>query len=161
MSDLANICVGDLEVRLREHTVEVEGSEVPLSSREFEIVRMLAEHPGWVFSASQLSGDSDEGDYSPESVSVLVSRLRRKLAAAGAPYAIETVRGAGYRLHAARAALDETSDADAARRELRDAALLLLEAAIEVEHSGSIEEQRAAAELLEQARRGIFARLAG
>jgi len=152
--------VGDLEVRPREHTVLVNGSDVPLSSREFDIVRMLAEHPGWVFSASQLSGDSEEGDYSPESVSVLVSRLRHKLAAEGAPDVVETVRGVGYRLHPARAPGVESPESAGVSRELRDAFWQLQEAVIEVEHSGSVEQQRAVVELLERARRAAFASLA-
>ena len=93
------MCVGDLEVRSREHVVLVRGGEVPLSSREFEIVRALAARPGWVLSPSQLAADSDESDYSPESVSVLVSRIRHKLAEAGAADMVETVRGYGYRLN--------------------------------------------------------------
>jgi DNA-binding winged helix-turn-helix (wHTH) protein len=160
MSAAGAICVGDVEVRAHEHAVLVHGDEVPLSSREFAIVRTLAEHPGWVFSATQLSGDPEEGEYSPESVSVLVSRLRHKLAEAGAPDVVETVRGVGYRLHGARVPFEESSEAVAASRELRDAAWRLQEAVIEVEHSGNLEQQQAAAGLLERARRGIFASLA-
>lgn len=154
------MCVGDLEVRSREHVVLVRGSEVPLSSREFEIVRALAEHPGWVFSPSQLAAESDETDYSPESVSVLVSRIRHKLTEAGADDVVETVRGVGYRMHSLAAHGDLPSEAARANRELRDAMWLLQEAAIEVEHAGSAEQQRAAAEALEHARRSIFGSLA-
>ena len=157
---MSDIRVGDLEVRAHEHAVLVHGHGVPLSSREFEIVRMLAEHPGWVFSADQLSGDSEEGDYSPESVSVLVSRIRHKFAVAGAPDAVDTVRGVGYRLHSARAPYGESSEAADVSRELRDASWQLQEAVIEVEHSGNPEQQRAAADVLEHSRRGIFAILA-
>ena len=155
-----NICVGELEVRPHEHVVLVRGNEVILSSREFDIVMMLAEHPGWVLSADQLSGDPDEGDYSPESVSVLVSRLRHKLAAAGAEDVIETVRGYGYRLHPLKAPCEEVPAAPGVNRELRDASWQLQEAVIEVEHSGTPEQQRAAIEVLEQARRRLFASLA-
>ena len=155
-----SICVGEIEVCPREHVVLVGGTEVALSSREFEIVMTLAEHPGWVFSASQLTGDSDECDYSPESVSVLVSRLRHKLAAAGVTDAVETVRGFGYRLHPSLGQRDEASASLGANRELRDAAWQLQEAVIEVEHSGSVEQQRDVVELLEETRRAVFASLA-
>lgn len=154
------ICVGDLEIRAHEHAVCVRGSDVPLSMREFEIVRMLAEHPGWVFSASQLSGDPGQGDYSPESVSVLVSRLRHKLAEAGAPDVVETVRGVGYRLHATQPPQGVTGEIADASRALKDAAWQLDEAVIEVEHSGTATQKRAAAEALDAARRSIFASLA-
>jgi DNA-binding response OmpR family regulator len=87
-------------VRSHEHVVTVDGCEVPLTPREYAIIRTLYSRPGWVFSALQLAGDADDSDYAPESVSVLVSRLRGKLARAGAPDAIDTVRGFGYRLKA-------------------------------------------------------------
>lgn len=87
-----------LLVRPHEHVVAVQGHEINLTPREYEIARTLVEHPGWVFSAEQLAADDAVSDYSPESVSVLVSRLRRKLNDAGALDAIETVRGFGYRL---------------------------------------------------------------
>lgn len=160
MSAMGIICVGDMEVRSHEHAVLVHGNDVPLSSREFGIVRMLAEHPGWVFSASQLSDDADGGAYSPESVSVLVSRVRHKLAAQGAQDAVETVRGVGYRLRAAKAPHVAAPESDGVSRELRDAFWLLQEAVIEVEHSGSAEQQHAVVELLEGARRATFASLA-
>lgn len=160
MSDTGDFCVGDLEVRVREHVVLVDGSEVRLSSREFEIVRMLAEHPGWVFSAGQLAGEPEEGDYSPESVSVLVSRLRGKLATAGARDVVETVRGAGYRLHASRVTCDGSSATGDVSRELKDALWQVQEAVIEVGHSGNAEQQHAATEALERARRAVFGSLA-
>ena len=161
MPQLQDIRLGELEIRPHEHVVLVGEKEVQLSSREFEIVMALAEHPGWVFSAGQLSGSSETGDYSPESVSVLVSRLRHKFADAGAPDLVETVRGFGYRLHSPRPAREGPPEiAPSVSHELRDALWLLQEAAIEVEHSGSPEQRHAAAEVLEQARRHFYAILA-
>lgn len=155
-----NICVGELEIRLHEHAVLAHGLEIPLTPREFEIVMMLAEHPGWVFSANQLSGDPEEGDHSPESVSVLVSRLRQKLAAAGVLDAVETVRGFGYRLRSPTESGEEEPGSAGRNRELRDASWQLQEAAIEVEHSGSSEQQQAAVDVLDKARRALYACLA-
>lgn len=60
-----NISVGELEVRQHEHSVLVRGQPLALSSKEFDIVMMLAEHPGWVFSADQLAGYAEEGGCSP------------------------------------------------------------------------------------------------
>lgn len=154
-----SIRVGEVEVRPHEHAALVRGQEVPLTSREFDIVMMLAEHPGWVFSASQLAGESEEGDYSPESVSVLVSRLRQKFATAGASDVVETVRGFGYRLHSSESQDDSPQLHAGANRELRDAAWQLQEAVIEVEHAGNAGQQRAVSVLLEKARRDVFASL--
>ncbi len=151
--------MGDLELRPREHVAFVADKEIALTPGEFEIVLALAEHPGWVFSASQLANDSEEGEeHSPESVSVLVSRVRQKLATAGLSDAIETVRGFGYRLRRGAEPTDAVSVM--AARSLRDAAWQLQEAVIEVEHSGTAEQQEAAAEVLQRARHAVFASLA-
>jgi len=154
------ISIGDIEIRPHEHAVLVAGSEVTLTPREFEIVMMLAEHPGWVFSASQLADDSGRSEYSPESVSVLVSRLRQKLASAGLVDAVETVRGFGYRLHAPAGSDVESAEGAGGRRELRDALWQLQEAVIEVEHAGSPEQRDAVRGILDASRRAIHASLA-
>ena len=155
-----DIFVGELQIRPHEHAVVAHGQELQLTSREFDIIMMLAEHPGWVFSANQLAGESEEGEYSPESVSVLVSRLRQKLSAVGVTDVVETVRGIGYRLHSAVEVSDEAPATASIRRDLRDAAWQLQEAIIEVEHTGTSEQQLEAIEVLSKARRSIFAGLA-
>ena len=160
MTPTDNISVGQLEVCSHEHVVLASGHQVPLSSKEFDIFKMLAEHPGWVFSADQLAGDPDESGCSPESVSVLVYRLRQKLAEAGVSDVVETVRGLGYRLRSPGTEAEDSSPAAETRRELRDACWQLQEAVIEVEHSGSLEQQREVADVLEQARRAAYASLA-
>lgn len=151
-----------LTVRPREHTVLVRGRAVRMTPREFEILARLASHPGWVLSAEQLSDESDEAGYSPESVSVHVSRLRHKLGQAGAPDAIETIRGFGYRLRASTEGdgILPPDAAPAVGRALRDATWQLTEAVLEVEHSGSTAQQGAACEALDRARRAIYASLA-
>lgn len=159
MATLESIEIGEVEVCPHEHSVLVRGHDVALTSREFAIVMTLAEHPGWVFSADQLAGDPDLGDYSPESVSVLVSRARHKLASAGAPELIETVRGLGYRLRPLEPT-EESALAQQTRRELRDSSWRLQEAVMEAEHAGDSDQQRAVSEVLEEARRQVHARLA-
>ncbi len=114
-----------------------------------------------MFSAAQLAGESEESDYSPSSVSVLVSRLRRKLTGAGAPKVIETVRGFGYRLRAS-ACEPVAADAEvvaASDNPLRDASWQLQEAVLEVEQSGTEAERSAAVDALEAARQAIEAEL--
>jgi DNA-binding winged helix-turn-helix (wHTH) protein len=152
-----------LVVRPREHVLLVQGHEVGLTSREFEIITRLAEHPGWVFSASQLCDESEEADYSPESVSVHVSRLRHKLSVAGAEDVVETVRGSGYRLRRSDTGIESESGVqvlDSSRRRLRDASWQLHEAALEAEHAGSEEQLEAVADALEEARHSIYRILA-
>jgi len=154
-----SIEIGEVEVCPHEHSVLVRGHDIALTSREFDIVMALAEHPGWVFSADQLAGEPDQGDYSPESVSVLVSRARHKLTSAGAPDLIETVRGLGYRLRPLEPT-EESALAAQTRRELRDASWRLQEAVMEAEHAGDPDQQRAVSEVLEEARRRVHSRLA-
>lgn len=150
-----------LTVRPRERMVSAHGHPIDLTTREFEILLRLLEHPGWVLSAEQLSAEAEDGDYSPESVSVLVSRLRHKLAEAGEPDIVETVRGIGYRLHAtAGHDLESCAVGGAPDRGLRDACWALQEAVFEVEHSGSDAQRRAASEALDRTRRIIYSVLA-
>lgn len=145
-----------LVVLAHEHLVSVGGVELDLTAREFEIVSTLAEHPGWVFSPDELAAADDLRDYSPESVSVLVSRLRRKFASAGAPAAIETVRGFGYRLSEPAREPRASSGHDAsAEMALLEASWRLQEAVLEVEHSGDDDRRLLAAEALDSARTAI------
>ncbi|CAB1128126.1 Transcriptional regulatory protein ResD [Candidatus Hydrogenisulfobacillus filiaventi] len=72
-----------------------------LTPREFDLLYFLARHPRQVFSREQLLeniwGYDFEGD--DRTVDVHVTRLRKKLEAADAPYRyLETVWGQGYRL---------------------------------------------------------------
>jgi DNA-binding response OmpR family regulator len=73
---------------------------VDLTTREFRILATLLRYPGWVVSRDLIIesvwgfGFSDSSNL----VEVYIRRLRRKLADAGAPALIGTVRGAGYRL---------------------------------------------------------------
>ena len=161
MSPSEEIAIAGLVVRPHEHVVVAHGVALKLTSREFEIVMKLVEHPGWVFSAEQLSADDEADDYSPESVSVLVSRLRHKLGEAGVPDVIETVRGFGYRLRVPSGdAEPDLTTGTGAHRALRDASWRLQEAVFEVEHLGNDEQREAAVDALEDARRAIFASLA-
>lgn len=135
--------------------VTVRGHEVSLTPREYEIMQLLAKHPGWVFSAEQLATQDSDADYSPDSVSVLVSRLRQKLARAGELDAIETVRGVGYRLRVPPLDAAEVGDGDASSDPIRDAMWRLQETALDVERTGTPEERVAAVEALEAVRRAI------
>ncbi|WP_346775975.1 winged helix-turn-helix domain-containing protein [Micromonospora sp. HNM0581] len=78
-------------------TVYCDGREIPLTRREFDLLRHLADHPRRVFTRAQLLdrvwGHPFTG---ARSVDVHVRRLRVKLGA-DLPV-ISTVRGVGYRL---------------------------------------------------------------
>lgn len=158
MSTRNEIATCGLVIRLREHAVLLSGRELELTSREFEIIRKLAEHPGWVLSAEQLAAEDDFYDYSPESVSVLVSRLRHKLSDAGAPDLVETVRGFGYRLHVADCAPDDSRPS--APISLRDAMWGLQLIVLDAASSATPEQQVKVVDALDQARSAIREALA-
>ena len=79
------------------HEVVAGGERVDLTYTEFQVLKYLAENPGWVFTRSQIV-DSVRGDgyaVTDRSVDVQIAGLRKKLGKYG-EY-IETVRGVGYR----------------------------------------------------------------
>ncbi len=164
MKEPDSIVVHDLELFPHERTLLVKGRPVDVTAREFDILQRLATHPGWVYSAEQLSDGEDEAiDTSPDSVRVHIAHLRHKLAEAGVAEAIGTVRGVGYRLEGQgpraqdAAACDATGRAGAEpeSRRLRDAFWLLERAVLEAEATGDPSLMAAAREALDEARRTI------
>jgi DNA-binding response OmpR family regulator len=78
--------------------VTVEGERLPLTTRELDIVALLAWRGGHVVARDELLeavwGDATES--AAASLEVLVARIRRKLAEAGVHDALRTVRNVGY-----------------------------------------------------------------
>ena len=91
--------VGDLTVDLRARRVHRAGEELPLTAREFDLLVFLLRRAGQVVSKRQILDGVWDDDFAgdPNVVEVYVARLRRKLSGTDGG-AIETVRGAGYRL---------------------------------------------------------------
>jgi DNA-binding response OmpR family regulator len=89
---------GRLEVDLAAHEVLVAGKAVRMTAREFELLRVLVQHPRQVFSREHLF-ELVWGGYGDRSaVSVYISRLRDKIEDDPAhPRYIVTLWGAGYR----------------------------------------------------------------
>lgn len=83
---------------MRAHTVFVGSDEVDLTPKEFGVLRVLLEHPGEVVAPDDLSREvwGYETFGSQNFVEAHVSRLRSKLARAGACEVIHTKRGVGY-----------------------------------------------------------------
>ena len=92
----AVLAVGDL--RLDPATREVRRGETPvvLSAKEFALLEIFMRRPGQVLSRLDLLEHAWDFAYENRSnvVDVYIRRLRRKIG----PDAVETVRGAGYRL---------------------------------------------------------------
>jgi DNA-binding response OmpR family regulator len=96
------IAVGALRVDVAGRRVSVSGVEVPLRTKEFDLLARLAQEPGVAVSREALMTDVwDEHWYgSTKTLDVHIAALRRKLAAGANPQAprISTLRGHGYRL---------------------------------------------------------------
>jgi DNA-binding response OmpR family regulator len=90
--------VGPLRIDFKKALVEIDGQPVPLTWREFELLRLLAHERGRVVRRAELLGlllgAADAA--SPRLIDTHVKAIRRKLGRAG--MLIETVRGVGYRL---------------------------------------------------------------
>src|SRR5882724_6685038 len=95
------IRAGNLEVDLERHEIRHGTSKVQLRPKEFDLLALLARHPGCVFQRSELLDlvwGYDFPGYT-RTVDVHVQQLREKLTQGGvAAPAIETVWGVGYRL---------------------------------------------------------------
>ena len=93
----------DLAIDFLARKVSVGGAEVKLSKREFDLLRLLAEHAGKVMTHRQILtavwGEAHRDDV--EYLRVYVRQLRGKLGDDPAdPHFIETEPGVGYRLKA-------------------------------------------------------------
>jgi DNA-binding response OmpR family regulator len=88
---------GPLVIDLRTRRVTMDGAEIALTPKEFDILECLAADPGRVVSRQEiLEAAWDAHWYGPTKVlDVHVAALRKKL---GAPGLIETVYGRGFRL---------------------------------------------------------------
>jgi two-component system response regulator RegX3 len=91
------IDVGRISIDLRGHRAMVDGSEVQLTGREFDLLTVLARNAGAVVDRERILREVWHTTWygSSKTVDVHVAALRRKL---GDPSLIETVRGVGLRL---------------------------------------------------------------
>lgn len=90
--------VGDIVLDRESHRVYRRKSEIRLGPTEFRLLEFMMQHPGRVFSRSQLLDNVwGETIYIDErTVDVHVGRLRKAVNTGRQPDVIRTVRGAGY-----------------------------------------------------------------
>ncbi|GAA4825471.1 response regulator transcription factor [Nocardioides caeni] len=91
---------GDLRIDLAARRAWRADDEIGLTAREFAVLAFLARHAGDVCSKRQILDGVWDGDFDgdPNIVEVYVRHLRNKLDRPFGKDAIQTVRGAGYRL---------------------------------------------------------------
>jgi DNA-binding response OmpR family regulator len=91
---------GALRICAAQRSVQLDGQEIELTPKEYDLLVLLASHPGWVFKREvllqQIWGDSYEGF--DRTIDNHITRLRKKLGPLGEK--IETVWGVGYRFKA-------------------------------------------------------------
>ena len=93
--------LGSLYVCPEKHVVKVDGRDVALTYKEFELLCLLLENGGTVLTRDKIMDKVWESDFDRENrtVDVHIRTLRAKLGPAGS--CIETVRGLGYKIGAA------------------------------------------------------------
>ncbi|MFE3991707.1 response regulator transcription factor [Streptomyces goshikiensis] len=94
--------LGDLVVDSAARTCSRGGVPIPLTPREFAVLDHLARRAGEAVSKREILDEvwDSNTDSDPNTVEVHVSALRRKIDAPFGRAAVQTVRGAGYRLAA-------------------------------------------------------------
>jgi DNA-binding response OmpR family regulator len=90
-------CQVDLESR---RLFDSDGTEVPMTAMEYELLRVFLANPNRVLSRDQLLMHTRNREWEPfdRSIDIRIGRLRRKVEAdpQGEPRCIRTVRNAGY-----------------------------------------------------------------
>jgi DNA-binding response OmpR family regulator len=110
---LKEIRSGEVVIDEDSYTAKIKGRTLDLTFKEFELLKYLTQHPGRVFSRSQLLQEIWGYDYfgGTRTVDVHIRRLRSKL---GPEFEaiIDTVRNVGYRFSSSNTAGSNQSTAD-------------------------------------------------
>lgn len=98
MPPAKKLTVGSLTLDAEEHTAYLDGEEIPLTVREFNLIYKLLSYPKKTFTRSQLMDEFwDSGSTSgPRTVDVYITKLRDKFSACK-DFEIVTVHGLGYK----------------------------------------------------------------
>ena len=90
---------GELSIDCSSRRVYIEGQEVNLTAKEFDVLELLVFHPNKVYDRDALLdlvwGKDYPGD--ARAVDVHIRRLREKLEGVSAQWSVKTVWGVGYK----------------------------------------------------------------
>ncbi|MCL1138278.1 response regulator transcription factor [Shewanella pneumatophori] len=97
---ITDLNVGPLTIELLTRKVTLDGQEILLQPKEFQLLKYLMEHVNQVISRTLLFEAVWDYHFDPRTnvIDVHIAKLRRKFEELGHGELIETVRGAGYRL---------------------------------------------------------------
>ena len=92
------LVIGSLTLDSEEHAAYVDGEEIPLTVREFNIIYKLLSYPKKTFTRSALMDEFWDYDTSsgPRTVDVYMTKLREKFSKCK-DFEIQTVHGLGYK----------------------------------------------------------------
>ena len=92
------LTVGNLTLDADAVTATVAGQEIPVTTREFNILYKLLSYPNKTFSRAQLMDEfwDVDSETSLRAVDVYITKLRDKFSGCDG-FAIKTVRGLGYK----------------------------------------------------------------
>lgn len=95
-ADLLNIA--DLHMDVQHRRVTRAGQLIALSPREFDVLQVLMQEPGRVFSRTELCERVWQRDheYDTRTVEIFITRLRKKVDSGFTPSLIHTLRSVGY-----------------------------------------------------------------
>jgi len=87
---------GDLTIDKRSHQANQDQVDLKLTSKEFELLLLLAENPDRVYNRDEIMNELSgiDAELFSRSIDILVSRLRQKLKPLDC---VQTIRGRGYR----------------------------------------------------------------
>jgi DNA-binding response OmpR family regulator len=90
--------VGDLHMDVHHRRVSRAGTPIALSPREFDVLQLLMQEPGRVFSRTELCERVWQRDheYDTRTVEIFITRLRKKVDSGFDPPLIHTLRSVGY-----------------------------------------------------------------
>jgi len=91
---------GQCQLDLASHQLfDADGTEIPITGMEFDLLKVFAEHPGKALSRDRILTLTKNREWEPfdRSIDIRIARLRRKVEADSEnPQVIRTVRGVGY-----------------------------------------------------------------
>ena len=94
------VAFGHCQLDLGSHQLfDADGGEIPITSMEFDLLKVFVEHPGKALSRDRILTLTRNREWDPydRSIDIRIARLRRKIEADPEhPRLIRTVRGVGY-----------------------------------------------------------------
>ena len=100
VDEIDSVCEGNLVVNLKAHTVQLDGTNISLKPKEYDLLALLLTNPGRAYTRDQILDEiwvpNQFGD--KRTVDVHIRCLRKKIELySQSPKHIITIRGVGYR----------------------------------------------------------------